>query len=123
VCLLGASWARQHILQAHPDAKVTVFAVWMPMLGGDSRDAWDGNVLNDRRVISLWDAQRLAGTWLADHRTAGLGGPGFPVWDAYLAFPANARWKGELPSEAAAGSTIIDNTRALEQRFVPLLGG
>jgi hypothetical protein len=118
VCLLGASWARQHILEAHPDANVTVFAIWMPMLSGDARSEWDGNVLNDPRVVSLWDGKLLAGTWFADHRVAGLGGPGYPVWDAYFAFGKSER---SLEKPLAAGSDIIDNTQALEQRFVPLL--
>jgi hypothetical protein len=120
VCLLGASWARQHILEAHPDAKVTVYAIWMPMLSGDSRSEWDSNVLNDQRVVSLWDGKRLAGTWFADRQIAGLGGRGYPVWDAYFAFGKSDR---SLEKPLAAGSDIIDNTRGLEQRFVPLLEG
>jgi hypothetical protein len=118
VCLLGASWARQHILNAHPDANVTVFAIWMPMLSGDARSEWDSNVLNDRRVVSLWDPDRLAGLWFAEHGTGNLGGPGYPVWDAFFAFGKSG---DDIGTPLASGSTIIDNTGTLEQRFVPLL--
>ena len=48
-------------------------------------------MLDDPRVISLWDAKRIAGTWFADHRVGGLGGPGYPVWDAYFAFEKSER--------------------------------
>ena len=39
------------------------------MLAGDSRGAWDAHVLDDPRVLSLWDGSRLAGRWFADHST------------------------------------------------------
>ena len=37
------------------------------MLAGDSRGAWDRHVLDDPRVVSLWDGSRLVGKWFADH--------------------------------------------------------
>jgi len=95
-----------------------VFAIWMPMISGDARDQWDAHVLDDPRVVSLWDGKLVAGRWFADHRVAGLGGTGYPVWDAYFAYAKNAR---SLQKPLAAGSDIIDTTKALEQRFVPLL--
>lgn len=91
------------------------------MLAGDSRGAWDAHVLDDPRVVSLWDGSRLAGKWFADHSLGGLSGPGSVVWDAYFAFGANARWRSEPAGLLAAGSDIIDNTSGLRQRFVPLL--
>jgi hypothetical protein len=63
-------------LNAHPNAKITVYAIWLPMLAGDSRGAWDRHVLDDPRVVSLWDGSRLAGKWFADHSLGRLGGPG-----------------------------------------------
>jgi hypothetical protein len=64
-----------------------VFAVWLPMLAGDSRSAWDSNVLDDPRVTEFWDGNRIAGKWFAQQQIEGLGGPGSIVWDAYYAFP------------------------------------
>ena len=93
------------------------------MLAGDSRGAWDANVLDDSRVVSLWDGNRVAGRWLADHRTGGVGSPGLVVWDAYFAFPAGPRWRTEPSGLVAAGSDIIDHTDGLTRRFVPLLRG
>jgi hypothetical protein len=69
------------------------------MLAGDSRGAWDAHVLDDPRVVSLWDGSRLAGKWFADRSIGGLGGPGNVVWDAYYAFAKNARWRAWLPDD------------------------
>ena len=93
------------------------------MLAGDSRGAWDGHVLDDPRVISLWDGSRIAGKWFGEHSTGALGGPGDIVWDAYLAFGNTSRWRRQPGGVLAAGSDIISTTGGLERRFVPLLGG
>jgi hypothetical protein len=93
------------------------------MLAGDSRGAWDAHVLDDPRVISLWDSSRLAGRWFADHSTGGLGTPGDIVWDAYLAFGKGSSWRSQPSGVLAAGSDIIDNTSALDRQFIPLLAG
>jgi hypothetical protein len=123
VCQIGASWVRQHILNAHPHAKLSVIAIFEPMLGDDSRSAIDRNVLDDPRVISLWDPRRISGSWFADHPLAGLGGGGgYVVWDAYYAFNPSATWQHPEPTGAvAAGSVIIGNTPGLLHHFVPLL--
>jgi hypothetical protein len=92
-----------------------VYAIWLPMLAGDSRNAWDAHVLDDPRVVSLWDGSRLAGRWFADHSIGGLGVPGDIV------FGKGSRWRSEPSGVLASGSDIIDNTNGLEQRFIPLL--
>jgi hypothetical protein len=117
---LGASWVRTHILDAHPYAKLTVYAIWLPMLAGDSRGDWDAHVLDDRRVVSFWDGSRLAGHWFADHSIGGLGGPGGVVWDAYLAFGKGSRWASKPGGVLASGSDIIDHTNGLDENFIPL---
>ena len=119
--MLGASWLRTHVLDAHPNAKLAVLAVWLPMLAGDSRSAWDNNVLDDPRVREFWDGERISGSWFADKQLGGLGRPGSIVWDAYYAFPANSTWTTEPTNLVAAGSDIIDNTSHLDEQFIPLL--
>ena len=99
-----------------------MFAIWLPMLAGDSRSAWDSNVLDDRRVVEFWDGDRIAGKWFADKQLGGLGGPGGVVWDAYYAFPRTSTWTNAPSGVLATGSDIIDNVSRLESSFVPLLG-
>jgi hypothetical protein len=102
-----------------------VFAIWEPMLDGDSRGAIDRTILDDPRVVSLWDPHKISGTWFANHAVAGLGGGGggYVVWDAYYAFRPSASWRRPEPSGAvAAGSDIIGNTDGLAHRFISLLG-
>jgi hypothetical protein len=98
-----------------------VFAIWLPVLAGDSRSSWDSNVLDDPRVVSFWDGDRVAGRWFADRELGGLGGPGDIVWDAYYAFPKSAIWASTPTPLLAAGSDIVDNTSALEHEFIPLV--
>lgn len=109
-------------MDSHPNAKLTVIAIWLPMLGGDSRSAWDSHVLDDPRVVSLWDGDRVAGSWFAERQLGGLGGPGGIVWDAYYAFSTDATWEKEPSNLIAAGSDIIAHTDPLERHLVPLLG-
>jgi hypothetical protein len=94
------------------------------MLAGDSRGAWDSHVLDDPRVISLWDGERVAGHWFANHPIDGqsLSAPGYVVWDAYYAFASDSRWDATPTRLLSAGSDIIDNTDGLATHFSPLLG-
>jgi hypothetical protein len=98
-----------------------VFAIWLPMLAGDSRSAWDGHILDDPRVVEFWDGDRIAGRWFNDKGPGGLGYPGGIVWDAYYAFPRDSTWANEPTRVLTAGSDIIDNVSGLEHRFEPLL--
>jgi hypothetical protein len=43
--------------------------------------------------------------------------------DQALAFPETATWVSQPAQPLVSGSDIIDNTRALERDFVPLLPG
>lgn len=108
------------MLRAHPHANLRVIVIWLPMLAGDSRSAWSRAVLDDPRVTSLWDGDRIAGRWFANHRTGGLGIPGTVVWDAYLAYGAGARWRSAPTEPIVAGSEIIGATDGLQRDFLPL---
>jgi hypothetical protein len=98
-----------------------VLAVWIPMLGGDSRSAWDSHVLDDPRVSDFWDGDRTVGKWFANQQIGGRGGPGSIVWDAFYAFARDSTWNGEPTGLVATGSDIIDNVSHLEKSFIPLL--
>jgi len=101
---------RTNILDENPDAKVAVYAVWLPMLGGEQRSDWDGGPLVERRVSHYWDGDRVLGRWLADRETGDVGSPGSVVWDAYFLFGPDARWNEEPTDLLAAGAPIIGET-------------
>jgi hypothetical protein len=92
------------------------------MLPGDSRSAWSSDVLDDPRVVSLWDGDRIAGRWFGEHPVGGLAAPGSVIWDAYYALPASSTWHARPSGVLASGSDIIDCTAGLVKHFVPLLG-
>ncbi len=91
------------------------------MLNGDGKGDIDTHVLDDPRVTNLWDGDRVIGRWLADKRVGSIGEPGNVVWDAYFAFGGESRWTDVPSGLLAAGSTIIDETDALDTRFIPTL--
>jgi hypothetical protein len=90
------------------------------MLAGDSRSAWDSNVLDDPRVTEFWDGDRVAGRWF-DQWLGEIDAVGGIAWDAYYAFGPAATWEAKPIGLLAAGSDIIDNVSGLERRFMPLL--
>lgn len=92
------------------------------MLGGDRRADIDTHVLDDPRVTTFWDGDKVAGRWLADQGIGDLSVPGGVVWDAYLAFAPDAAWQTTPTRLVASGSSIIDTTDGLSDRLVPLLG-
>jgi hypothetical protein len=112
---------RSNILDEKPDAKVAVYAVWLPMLAGEERSDWDGGPLVERRVAHFWDGDRILGRWLADRETGDLGRPGGVVWDAYLLFGPDARWQDEPTGLRAAGAPIIGETGELNDAATAVL--
>lgn len=111
---------QQNILEKHPDAKLAVYAVWLPMLATDARSEWDDGLLNDPRVRHFWDEERVAGRWFAEaDLRADQFGP--IVWDAYLLFGPGSRWDDEPTALLGSGSPVIGATDALKRELAPLL--
>jgi hypothetical protein len=95
--------------------------VWLPVLPTDSRSEWDAHLVNDRRVINLWDPNRAVGRWLADFRHARIRYAGGVVWDAFLLFGREARWTGKLSPPLAYGSPVIETRARLEATLTRLV--
>jgi len=81
---------RSNILEKYPKAYVRVYTVWFNVLAGDWRDLVDRRVLDDPRVTNYYDADRVVGSWFAQH----TGGGGI-VWDAYFLYGPDAAWSSE----------------------------
>jgi hypothetical protein len=87
------------------------------MLPGDARQEWDNHLLNDPRVIHLWDGEKLSGQWFAKQERR----PGFIQWDAYYLFDRGARWDDQPAKLLGSGRTVIGHSRDLKREINPFL--
>lgn len=117
MCLAGASWVQQNILEKDPAAELRVYTVWLPMLATDARSEWDPELLDDPRVQHFWDEQRISGEWLADPDNIALDFPGPIVWDAYVLFGPDAQWRDSPSDLVGAGWTVIATADRLEREL------
>lgn len=117
-CVVGSSWVREHVLAAHPNAKLTVIVLWEPMYPGDSYAGIDRTMFADRRAINLWDPHEISGRWFG---TFAGGGGGTVAWDRFYGYSADARWTTAPSGLVVTGHPIIGATSDLERAFLPLL--
>lgn len=106
----------QEILAKSPAPELRVYAVWFNMLFGDSRGAWDGDGMNDPRVVHLWDEQKAVGDWYSANVTRNPG----TTWDFFALYGPDAR---DLASPLSQGGTIISQREKLATAIRPLIGG
>jgi hypothetical protein len=105
-------------MEAEPAAKLRVYAVWVPFLGGTSEAAdVSRRVLPDPRVSQFWDGGAVTSAWFAenvDHSPA-------PAWDAYYLFGPEATWTDVPGPIVSSGGSIIGQSSALQDAITPLL--
>lgn len=95
MCLQGAS-AVQRVLEQEGNGRVTVFAVWEPVLSTD----WGApsgaalRRLGDQRVRQYWDPDRLLSKAMGETDRASV------VWDRVLLYPARQAWEQSAPPRA-----------------------
>jgi hypothetical protein len=117
VCRVGARWVQAEILAKHPAPTLRVYAVWLPMVPGDTRRAWERSVLADPRVIHLWDEKRTTGQWFAEHieRYRGIS------WDIYYVYGPEARWDLTPSPLLSKGRPVYGQRDELRTSILPLL--
>ena len=91
------------ILEANPTARLRVYAIWTNKLFGDARNRWD--------------ADDVAGDWLAGHVSGYQGGD----WDTYLLFGPEATWSGRPGPLRSSGSPVDEQVGVLRDAVAPLL--
>ena len=79
---------QKEILAKHPELDIRVYAIWLSVLGGDNTSTWPDGVLNDDRVVKLWDGQKLASRFFAGHEDF----LGRIAWDVYYFYGSDATW-------------------------------
>jgi hypothetical protein len=87
------------------------------MLGGDSRDAWNGRTMPDPRVLHFWDGEYLTGQWFA-REVDGYEGI---AWDAYYLYEPNSTWETVPSALIGSGGTIYHERETLKAQLLKLL--
>ena len=111
---------QQNILESRPDAKVSVHAIWLPVLPSDARSEWDESLLADERVTHWWDGDHVASGWF-DSAGLGVGSPSDFAWDVYLLFGPQSRWNGKPTALVSSGGTVASLREQLKRDLVSLL--
>jgi hypothetical protein len=83
------------------------------MLGGDSRDDWDGRNMPDSRVLHFWDGDLKAGQWFASEVDGYKG----IAWDAYYLYGPEATWETVPVRLVSSGGTIYHERETLEKEL------
>jgi hypothetical protein len=109
---------QSQILDQYPSEQLQVYAVWLPMMGGDAREDWDGSTLPDPRVMHFWDGDFKVGQWFAKN----VDGDDGIAWDIYYLFGPEATWE-TIPSPfAGSGVTIYSEREQLQRQINIVLG-
>lgn len=122
MCIQGARWAQNEVMDKYADEDLKTYVVWMPMLGSDERSKWRASLLDDPRITHFWNEDMAIGKWFTDNMKEyrALG----PVaWDAYYLFDQNAKW-GDAPGPVVAyGTPVFKATEPLAEALEKMFGG
>ena len=88
------------------------------MLGGDAREAWNGNTMPDPRVTHFWDGQTIISQWLAKQVDGYQG----IAWDVYYLYGPDATWEDAPSPLVSSGGTIYAERDALRIQLTTILG-
>lgn len=116
----GARAAQEEVAQAQA-VRLRVLVVWFSMYEGDERTRVRTELLGDPRAVHLWDEHKAIGAHYAgsDERFAESGDV---LWDAWLLYGADARWRDSSQSPLAFGRTVVRTREALRQALAALAG-
>ena len=107
------------LLTQLPSDQLRVYTVWLPMLGGDAREKWNGTTMPDPRVTHFWDGELQIGQWFAE-QVEGYRGVS---WDAYYLYGPDSKWETVPSHLLGSGGTIYDKRETLKMQVSTLVDG
>jgi hypothetical protein len=120
VCVAGANWVEKNILDAYPEADISVLAVWFNMYPGDQKNEWDPIIIDDPRVSHYWNEGRHLGKWYASEGVYTRFG-GQIAWDMFILYGPDTIWEDGTQSIVSSGATIIREKDLLFDSLLPYL--
>jgi len=100
------------VLDKVKDQEVAVYAVWLPILGIDSKASlpFATNRFSDPRVRQYWDAKaEMSYAYAPILKAKG------DAWDVYMLFDRNSEWKDTPPAPVYLMDKIgLENGRPLD---------
>ncbi len=128
MCFRGAGWVQKKILEAYPDSRIRVYAVWLPMTKTDARTEWKKWRMPDSKVTHFWDEKKLLGEQFAKYvepKSAWLIRTKSKVeWDAIYLYGREAVWREteNVPSPLIVwGRPILNVRKNVMKKILPLL--
>lgn len=122
MCLDGARWVQENILDKPENDRLSVTVIWEPMMEKtDKRSAWSPEVITDPRARQFWDEERVAGRWLAGNAKS-VRSLGDIAWDCFYAYPAGEKWDAAAARPLAGGTPVFLKTAELGEAVTTLLG-
>lgn len=120
VCVAGANWVEDNILDAYPEADIAVIAVWFNMYPGDQKAKWDPIIIDDARVSHYWNEGKQLGRWYAEEGVYTRFG-GDIAWDMFILYGPDSKWDEGTQAIISSGATIIREQDLLLETAIPFL--
>ena len=108
---------QSQLLAQYASEQLRVYAVWLPMLGGDAREEWNGTTMPDARVTHFWDGELQVGRWFAQQ----VDGYDGVAWDIHYLYGPDAVWKNVPSPLVGSGRTIYAERQSLQRQVSTLL--
>jgi hypothetical protein len=110
---------QREVLDKSDNARLQVYAIWLPLLGASKRAAdVSERVLPDSRVIHYWDGDEATSDWFAEN-VEDIDAVAW--WDVYYLYGPDAEWTDIPGPLVASGGTVIARSSELKEAITPML--
>ncbi len=122
MCVQGARWVQENMLEAHAEEKFRMIVIWEPMLPSDGSSRMKPSMLDDERLVQYWDQERVTGKWYTAN-AKDCPNLGAVAWDAFYVYGADGKWDEVATQPIACGTPVIQAKDELAEAFDKLRAG